>query len=77
MRTLQIYPDRMNMDDRYETGKIVGIELISEWDSNVRLQNQTIWPINRMHTLSITLGSLFSYLSLIKIKHLDPLIETV
>jgi hypothetical protein len=38
--------DRMNMDDRYETAKIVGIELIFEWHSNIRLWNQTIGSIN-------------------------------
>jgi hypothetical protein len=38
--------DRMNMDDRYETAKIVGIELISEWHGNIWLRNQIIGSIN-------------------------------
>jgi hypothetical protein len=69
--------DRMNVNDWYEPRKIVGIELISMWDNNIQLWNRTIWSINWMHTLSITLVSLFSYLSLTENKHLDQLTKTL
>jgi hypothetical protein len=51
------------MDDRYETAKIAGIELILSGTATFAYEIKQLDPLTQTLSLSITSGSLFPYIT--------------